>query len=331
MKKILFSTILGITVTGAATASIVSRGFFEEAMENYATNTALDLKANQSDLTALSNIVGTNNWDINNKGLFFMSFPFYQELGYDTEATNATWVDTGNITSMFSLYNTNTNVPGFAGVTNKLLNGWINDRGTTYQGIKALNDGWLDRATSTTYRGVKRLNDVIGTLPTGELTGELFSALNTMGIPATYPTNLAELIDRFFGGTTPGILRLLFGGFPIDFDGDGVEEAVGMYSNFMLASEAKELATTANTTANANAAKIGALPIEYATVGAALSAIKGIAEEAKQKAEAAIPDPKAEGATGKYVLTVDIADSSAIPVYRWEKIDRALDETQSEQ
>ena len=39
MKKFLVSTILGISVTGAATASIVSRGFFEEAMENYATNT----------------------------------------------------------------------------------------------------------------------------------------------------------------------------------------------------------------------------------------------------------------------------------------------------
>lgn len=38
--------------------------------------------------------------------------------------------------------------------------------------------------------------------------------------------------------------------------------------------------------------KIGELPTEYATVGAALKAIKGIAEEAKQKAEAAIPDPR---------------------------------------
>lgn len=71
--------------------------------------------------------------------------------------------------------------------------------------------------------------------------------------------------------------------------------------------------------------KIGELPTEYATVGAALSAIKGIAEEAKQKAEAAIPDPKAEGATGKFVLTVDVIGDNA--TYRWEKIERATGET----
>lgn len=66
--------------------------------------------------------------------------------------------------------------------------------------------------------------------------------------------------------------------------------------------------------------KIGELLTEYAT-----SAIKDIAEEAKQKAEAAIPDPKAEGATGKFVLTVDIVGDNA--TYRWEKIDRAAGET----
>ena len=71
--------------------------------------------------------------------------------------------------------------------------------------------------------------------------------------------------------------------------------------------------------------KIGELPTEYATVGAALSAIKGIAEETKQKAEAAIPDPKAEGATGKFVLTVDVIGDNA--TYRWEKIERATGET----
>ena len=38
--------------------------------------------------------------------------------------------------------------------------------------------------------------------------------------------------------------------------------------------------------------KIGTLPTEYATIGEVLSAIKGIAEEAKQLAAASIPDPK---------------------------------------
>ena len=41
MKKLLTAGIFGtlLTITGTADASIVSRGFFDEAMENYATNT----------------------------------------------------------------------------------------------------------------------------------------------------------------------------------------------------------------------------------------------------------------------------------------------------
>lgn len=67
--------------------------------------------------------------------------------------------------------------------------------------------------------------------------------------------------------------------------------------------------------------KIGTLTDGYETVGAALSAIKGIAEEAKAAALAAIPDPKTEGSNGKYVLTVDIIGDNA--TYRWEPIDRS--------
>ena len=97
-----------------------------------------------------------------------------------------------------------------------------------------------------------------------------------------------------------------------------------------MATTANTTANTAKTTADSAIEKIGTLPTEYATVGAALSAIKGIAEEAKTAALAAIPDPKTEGATGKYVLTVDIIDSSATPVYRWEKIDREGETTTTE-
>ena len=66
--------------------------------------------------------------------------------------------------------------------------------------------------------------------------------------------------------------------------------------------------------------KIGTLPDGYDSVGAALTAIKGIAEDAKAAALAAIPDPKQEGSSGKFVLTVDIVGDNA--TYRWEKIDR---------
>ena len=68
------------------------------------------------------------------------------------------------------------------------------------------------------------------------------------------------------------------------------------------------------------AGMIGTLPAGYDSVGAALSAIKGIAEDAKAAALAAIPDPKQEGSSGKFVLTVDIVGDNA--TYHWEKIDR---------
>lgn len=42
-----------------ADASIISRSFLDEALTNYATSTALDLKADKADLTTLSEIVGT--------------------------------------------------------------------------------------------------------------------------------------------------------------------------------------------------------------------------------------------------------------------------------
>ena len=74
--------------------------------------------------------------------------------------------------------------------------------------------------------------------------------------------------------------------------------------------------------------KIGTLPTEYATVGAALTAIKGIAEDAKAAALAAIPDPKQEGSSGKFVLTVDIVGDNA--TYHWEKIDREGETTTTE-
>ncbi|MFQ6745014.1 MAG: hypothetical protein ACLRFN_03515, partial [Alphaproteobacteria bacterium] len=68
MNKYLMGIIIGLGTIGTTYASIVSRGFLDEALTGYATTTALDLKANQSDLTNLSNIVGTPTemtyWDM---------------------------------------------------------------------------------------------------------------------------------------------------------------------------------------------------------------------------------------------------------------------------
>ena len=63
MKKLIitgtFGAMLCLSTGAPADASIVSRGFLDEALTNYATTTALDLKANQSDLTDLSSKIGT--------------------------------------------------------------------------------------------------------------------------------------------------------------------------------------------------------------------------------------------------------------------------------
>ena len=47
----LFGAILGLAVGAPADAALVSHGFLDEALENYATTTALDLKADNADLT----------------------------------------------------------------------------------------------------------------------------------------------------------------------------------------------------------------------------------------------------------------------------------------
>ncbi len=63
MKKILVSTIFSLTIFGAATASIISRGFFDEQIGKYATLDLLNSKANQSDITNLSNKIGSLSYE----------------------------------------------------------------------------------------------------------------------------------------------------------------------------------------------------------------------------------------------------------------------------
>lgn len=118
MKKFLVSTILGITFTGAATASIVSRGFFEEAMENYATNTALDLKANQSDLTTLLEIVGTpaelTYWDALGDDIVSLFSEEYYNNNVNSRMPKS-------ISEFIELNYTDYDFPGFYGIVSRLL------------------------------------------------------------------------------------------------------------------------------------------------------------------------------------------------------------------
>ena len=202
----------------------------------------------------------------------------------------------------------------------------------------------------------------IGTLPT-EIPNEdpiwsRYGFLETTGTPIILPDTIGEVLTVLFNedASYKGLsLRNIMAKILLGFDASGrrVEGLENLTSAYNLTGDSPivtavkantaaiekigtvpdgqtvaGMATTAKTTADSAIEKIGTLPTEYATVGAALSAIKGIAEEAKTAALAAIPDPKQEGSSGKFVLTVDIIGDNA--TYRWEKIDRESEPTTTE-
>ncbi|MFQ6744923.1 MAG: hypothetical protein ACLRFN_03015, partial [Alphaproteobacteria bacterium] len=169
-----------------------------------------------------------------------------------------------------------------------------------------------------------KLTKDIGTLPSGTLLDAGGGSANLVyqraqNAAPVYPTSMEEFVLQIYGevGKTGGLVSSLL------YDINSAKSSA--ISADSKATTAQTTADTAKAAADANTAKIGDLPTEYATVGAALTAIKGIAEEAKAAAVAAIPDPKAEGSSGKYVLTVDIIGDNA--TYRWEKIDRSESES----
>ena len=311
MNKIFLGAVFGLTIMGSAGASIISRGFFDEQIGNYATLDLLNSKANQKDLTALSDRIGVRNWSIDNGNLLIDSFPFTKELFPDLYGGGDSWVveDVMPMSHYFELNNASTLWPGLAGVTDKLLNGWRNSDGETYLGLKDVN----------TKIGVLPIGDMIVNPP----------MMNSLNGDIALPTSLSELIVRLFLGNSKSepIISSIYRDMADGLRNDGGSIAVKGLSQ--LTSETGNVPQGTNLVdmIGANTEKIGVLPTKYQTVGAALSAIEGIAEEAKTLAEKAIPDPRAEGSSGKFVLTVDVIGDNA--TYHWEKIDRTLDETQT--
>ena len=308
----IFCTILGLCINTPANASIISRSFLDEALTDYATTTALDLKANQSDFTDLNTQI-RDSVDLLRQLLVQggNSYKFVNNINPEKFPNT--------ISGAFGLLYQYLDM--FAG---SILYGWTDENGTSYAGFDALNNGWTD-SEKNTYLGVKGLNDKIGTLPSGSLLGNspamdaLFISTQGTNIPV-FPNSLSDLINQLYGSTEgPGAISTLLHGF--DFTLGEYNGPVGVLPAMELGLSATQIANRAKALAESNATAIGTLPTEYATVGAALSAIKGIAEEAKAAALAAIPDPKTEGSNGKYVLTVDIIGDNA--TYRWEPIDRS--------
>ena len=119
MNKYLLGVLIGLGTIGTTYASIVSRGFLDEQLTNYATTTALDLKANQSDLTNLSNIVGTPTemtyGDFMYRPLLWLFSENYWAQYADTP------IPTNNISEFIRLSYNDKNFPGVVGLFERLF------------------------------------------------------------------------------------------------------------------------------------------------------------------------------------------------------------------
>ena len=312
MRKLFISTILGLTITGGADASIVSRGFFEEQIGNYATLDLLNSKANQTDLTALNYIVGKEDWNNIVLNLKLKSFPHLSELFPDL-APDKGMPFTG-ISSY--IYNNLTYIgaPNLAGVTDKFLHGWTNSDNLTRQGLIALNDGWTDKNDGTTYLGLKDINTKIGTLPDGippalALIAEQLNERLTVKFDIKYPQSLEDLILDLYGTKEykPGILQLALEALMFAFDHEDIINGVESQNRKGILERIDDVET-----------QIGTLPAGYDSVGAALEAINA-------KVDNKITNLSATASNGKYVLTaVKEGDQTT---YAWESIDRSESET----
>ncbi|MFQ6745187.1 MAG: hypothetical protein ACLRFN_04410, partial [Alphaproteobacteria bacterium] len=165
LTKGFFGAILGLLVGAPADASLISRSFLDEALTDYATNTALDLKANQSDFTELNTQI-SNSVDVLRQLL--------EQGGDSYEIVNFINPEKfpNTISGAFSLLYQY--LESFAG---SIWHGWTDSNGNWFFGlrditedyynntradIRKLYDGW-DAGNNTSYLGVIGLNDKIGT------------------------------------------------------------------------------------------------------------------------------------------------------------------------
>ena len=131
MKKIFAGAILTFTVTSAATASIISRGFFDEAIQKYA------LKTDVGDISALETKIGTLptgniQWlcEYENHGLG----------GGECVPTNISLpTDIGGLISL--LYSNEDGAPSVTNLLDIILNGF-NNGGDEFMGIESLTRGY---------------------------------------------------------------------------------------------------------------------------------------------------------------------------------------------
>ena len=136
MKKSLVGVVLGLVTVGGADASIVSRGFFEEQIGNYATLDLLNSKANQMDLNRLTDMIGTpdNNMTIG-----------ACELSQDMMEGEISEEDLGkpffgpNVWEFLNRSYTDSSFPGFYAFTTKVMYGWAQGK-RQFEGVRSISN-----------------------------------------------------------------------------------------------------------------------------------------------------------------------------------------------
>ena len=254
-------------------------------------------------------------------GTFDIGSPGLNEMFSDGKSFTVNVPSNSTLSELFrNLYQLDASLPSIADVAYKTMFGG------------QLSQYWAGVYGIPSYKGLIDLTkDVnkIGTLPTGELPRVGFwtdKLLPALGVEPNYPTSLAGLMELLFGNNAhSGILPLIYRGVTVDTDGNGYGDTnIGIVSNYSLATSANATAnaastaaqtaqTTANTaksTADSAIEKIGRLPTEYSTVGAALSAM-----DAKIEAK----DLPADSDDGQYVLSAKKVGDTI--TYTWVKMD----------
>ena len=281
MKRFLttgfLGAILGIVIGGApADASLISRGFLDEVLTSYATTTALDLKANQSDFTDLSDKIGTlpegitlenfyKGW-VDSGGESMAEYiakqqgVFYTYDPVDDVASPQRFPDVEYLDVLARLMDQE----GFVRAENSVLAPFF------YLTRQAMRVGEIPRG-KTAAGMIDEINTKIGTLPSGSLLGNspamdvLFMYTQNTDTPV-FPNSLSDLINQLYGSNGMGAITALLHGFDFDYFGEDVP-VVGILPAMELglsATQAAETAlataTAAKTAADANTAKIGDLP-----------------------------------------------------------------------
>ena len=274
MRRLLTASIFGtiLTLTGAystANASIVSSGFLDEKLTEYALSTSLDLKANQSDLTALSNKIGTLP-----DGMTFANLYDGWTTPSGERIRGLSWIAQNDFTTYDHISDAAVNGPkpesrGSLEVLSRLLldNGYEDSKNGVlapfwYLTKQALRVGEIPRG-KTVAGMIDEINTKIGTLPSGDVVNSALADTLNRFVQGTdnpvYPDSLAKLIEQIYGNTPehPGILTYIFHGYPNP--GPAVIP-IGIGSPTIGILPAMELAERANNLANANTAKIGTVP-----------------------------------------------------------------------